>query len=67
MIELMSTRGLKVGGGAPYFVTSVLDHPDFTPEHVQYMRYAGMGGSTVPAAERRGPIRCSGHCEGVRR
>ena len=50
VIELMSTRGLKVGGGAPYFVTSVLDHPDFTPEHVQYMRYAGMGGSTVPAA-----------------
>lgn len=50
VLELMRTRGLKVAGGAPYFVTSVLDHPDFTPEHLPFMPYAGMGGSTVPAA-----------------
>ncbi len=50
VLHLMSTRGLKVAGGAPYFVTSLLEHPDFTPEHVKFMRYAGLGGSTVPAA-----------------
>lgn len=50
VLDLMSRRGLKVGGGAPYFVTSVLDHPDFTPGHLDFMRYAGLGGSTVPVA-----------------
>ncbi|MEX5634869.1 AMP-binding protein [Parafrankia sp. FMc2] len=49
-LELMRTDGLTVGGGATYFVTSLLDHPDFTPEHLAGMRYAGLGGSSVPAA-----------------
>ncbi|CUU56263.1 Acyl-CoA synthetase (AMP-forming)/AMP-acid ligase II [Parafrankia irregularis] len=49
-LELMRTGGLTVGGGATYFMTSLLDHPDFTPEHLVGMRYAGLGGSSVPAA-----------------
>jgi acyl-CoA synthetase (AMP-forming)/AMP-acid ligase II len=49
-LELMMSDGLTVGGGATYFVTSLLDHPDFTPEHVPFMKYAGLGGSSVPAA-----------------
>lgn len=49
VLRLMSDRGLQVGGGAPYFVTSLLDHPDFTGGHLQFMRYAGLGGSSVPA------------------
>jgi acyl-CoA synthetase (AMP-forming)/AMP-acid ligase II len=49
-LRLMRTEGLTVGGGATYFMTSLLDHPDFTPEHLPYMRYAGLGGSSVPAA-----------------
>ncbi|WP_018637470.1 AMP-binding protein [Parafrankia elaeagni] len=49
-LELMRTDGLTVGGGATYFVTSLLDHPDFTPEYLAGMRYAGLGGSSVPAA-----------------
>ncbi|HEY5854342.1 MAG TPA: AMP-binding protein [Aldersonia sp.] len=49
-LELMPTDGLTVGGGATYFVTSLLDHPDFTPEHLPGMKYAGLGGSSVPAA-----------------
>lgn len=53
VLRLMSGRGLKVGGGAPYFVTSILDHPDFTPGHLDFMRYAGLGGSTVPLAVTR--------------
>ncbi|PXW35932.1 UNVERIFIED_CONTAM: acyl-CoA synthetase (AMP-forming)/AMP-acid ligase II [Williamsia faeni] len=48
VLRLMTERGLKVGGGAPYFVTSVLDHPDFTPAHLEFMPYAGLGGASVP-------------------
>jgi acyl-CoA synthetase (AMP-forming)/AMP-acid ligase II len=49
-LRLMLTDGLTVGGGATYFVTSLLDHPDFTAQHLPHMKYAGLGGSTVPAA-----------------
>lgn len=48
VLRLMTERKLKVGGGAPYFVTSVLDHPDFTPAHLEFMPYAGLGGASVP-------------------
>ena len=44
----MSTIG--VSGGATYFLTSLLDHPEFTPEHLALMPFAGLGGSTVPVA-----------------
>jgi acyl-CoA synthetase len=49
-LRLMKQEGLTVGGGATYFVTSLIDHPDFTPEHLRQMKYAGLGGSSVPAA-----------------
>jgi acyl-CoA synthetase len=49
-LALMKDGGLTVAGGATYFVTSLLDHPDFTPEHLPAMKYAGLGGSSVPAA-----------------
>ncbi len=49
-LRLMESDGLTVGGGATYYVTSLLDHPDFTPGHLKYMKYAGLGGSSVPSA-----------------
>ena len=49
-LRLMASDGLTVGGGAPYYVTSLLDHPDFTPNHLPHLRYAGLGGASVPAA-----------------
>ncbi|GAA2737352.1 AMP-binding protein [Actinocorallia aurantiaca] len=49
-LSLMMSDGLTVGGGATYYVTSLLDHPDFTREYLPYMRYAGLGGSSVPSA-----------------
>ncbi|MQY18860.1 AMP-binding protein [Nocardia macrotermitis] len=52
-LALMSEYGLSVGGGPPYFVTSLLDHPDFTPAHLDHVRYVGLGGSAVPAAVTR--------------
>jgi acyl-CoA synthetase (AMP-forming)/AMP-acid ligase II len=47
---MMREEGLGVGGGATYFLTSLLDHPDFTDEHLKLMPYAGLGGSAVPVA-----------------
>jgi acyl-CoA synthetase (AMP-forming)/AMP-acid ligase II len=49
-LRLMESDGLTVGGGAPYYVTSLLDHPDFTPRHLPHLKYAGLGGASVPAA-----------------
>ncbi|WP_019927573.1 AMP-binding protein [Nocardia sp. BMG111209] len=50
VLELMSTRDVIVGGGVPYYMTSLLDHPDFTRDHLVNMKYAGMGGAAVPVA-----------------
>jgi acyl-CoA synthetase len=53
VLKLIESDGLSVGGGPPYFVTSLLDHPDCTPEHVSRFKTVGLGGSTVPAAVTR--------------
>ncbi len=50
ILRLMKAEHLNVGGGSTYFLTSLLDHPDFTPDHLKYMPYAGLGGSPVPVA-----------------
>jgi acyl-CoA synthetase (AMP-forming)/AMP-acid ligase II len=50
VLKLMLAEGLGVTGGATYFMTSLLDHPDFTAEHLKLMPFSGMGGSTVPVA-----------------
>jgi acyl-CoA synthetase (AMP-forming)/AMP-acid ligase II len=49
-LALMRGDGLTVGGGATYYMTSLLDHPDCTPEHIARLRYAGLGGAAVPSA-----------------
>jgi acyl-CoA synthetase len=53
VLALIRDDGLTIGGGAPYFVTSLLDHPDFGPEHLAYVRNIGLGGATVPGAVTR--------------
>jgi acyl-CoA synthetase len=53
VLRLMETDGLSIGGGPPYFVTSLLEHPDFRDEHLQFIKHVGLGGSTVPAAVTR--------------
>ncbi len=50
VLALMRSDGLTVGGGAPYYMTSLLDHPDFTTEDLVHLKYAGLGGASVPAA-----------------
>src|SRR6476661_8950632 len=53
VLKLIERDGLSIGGGPPYFVTSVLDHPDCGPEHLKHFTTVGLGGSTVPAAVTR--------------
>ncbi|BBY30918.1 AMP-binding protein [Mycolicibacterium sediminis] len=53
VLALMTSDGLSIGGGPPYFLTSLMDHPDFTPDHMALIRTAGLGGSTVPATVTR--------------
>ncbi|MGW1739384.1 AMP-binding protein [Nocardia sp. NPDC001965] len=50
VLELMASENICVGGGVSYFVTSLLDHPDYRPTHLAQLRYAGLGGAAVPAA-----------------
>ena len=50
VLELMTTYGIAVGGGVPYYMTSLVDHPKFTPEHLALIKYAGLGGAPVPVA-----------------
>ena len=50
VLRLMDEEGLGVTGGATYFLTSLLDHPDFAPHHLELMPFAGLGGSPVPVA-----------------
>jgi acyl-CoA synthetase len=48
VLRIMREEGIGMGGGATYFVLSLVDHPDFTDEHLALMPVAGMGGSTIP-------------------
>ncbi|MHB8463295.1 MAG: AMP-binding protein [Acidimicrobiales bacterium] len=50
VLHAIATDRLAAGGGATFFLLSLLDHPDFRPEHLEGMRYAGMGGSAIPRA-----------------
>src|SRR5260370_4491710 len=50
VLALMRRDGLTVGGGPPYYITSLLDHPAFTPRDLAHVKNAGLGGAVVPAA-----------------
>lgn len=50
VLALMKSEGMSISGGPPYFVTSLLDHPDCTDEHRRLFTSLGLGGSVVPAA-----------------
>jgi len=50
VLRIMDEEQLGLGGGATFFFTSLLDHPDFTEDHLAHMPFAGIGGSTVPVA-----------------
>ncbi|MHC5033170.1 MAG: AMP-binding protein [Planctomycetota bacterium] len=49
-LEAMEAADVTLGGGATIFLTSVLDHPAFRPEHAKLIHSVGLGGAPVPAA-----------------
>jgi len=51
VLKCMAEHGLMSGAGATFFLTSLLDHPDFDPDvHLPLMAHIGLGGATVPEA-----------------
>lgn len=50
VLRIMLEEDLSTGGGAPYFLTSLLDHPDLTDAHLERLSIQGMGGAPVPLA-----------------
>ncbi|HUC04555.1 MAG TPA: AMP-binding protein, partial [Acidimicrobiales bacterium] len=50
VLDLIAAHDLSAGGGAPYFLTSLLDHPRCGEEHLERLHFQGMGGAPVPRA-----------------
>ena len=50
VLDAMVEEQIAAGSGSTYFFTSLLDCPGFGPEHVELMRYIGLGGSPIPDA-----------------
>jgi acyl-CoA synthetase (AMP-forming)/AMP-acid ligase II len=50
VLEVMLEADVAGGTGASVFLASLLDHPDFTPEHAKRMPRVGLGGAPVPVA-----------------
>jgi acyl-CoA synthetase (AMP-forming)/AMP-acid ligase II len=50
VLAAMVEEGIGAGNGSTYFFTSLLDCPGFGPEHVDLMRFIGLGGSPIPNA-----------------
>jgi acyl-CoA synthetase (AMP-forming)/AMP-acid ligase II len=50
VLEVMLEADVTSGTGASVFLASLLDHPDFTPEHAKRMKRVGLGGAPVPVA-----------------
>ncbi|MDT3439201.1 MULTISPECIES: AMP-binding protein [unclassified Pseudofrankia] len=48
VLSTILTWGLAAGTGSTFFLTSLLDHPDLTNDHLSLMRNVGLGGSAVP-------------------
>jgi acyl-CoA synthetase len=49
VLAAMVEDGLAAGNGATYFLTSLLDHPDYDDRHRRLMSRVALGGAPVPA------------------
>ncbi len=51
VLRAMADDGVSTGGGPPFFLLSLLDHPDFDPStHLPYINHLIMGGAPIPTA-----------------
>ena len=50
VLRTMAAEHLTSGSGATFFLTSLLDHPEFDPAvHAPLLAHVGMGGAPIPA------------------
>jgi acyl-CoA synthetase (AMP-forming)/AMP-acid ligase II len=50
VLDAMVEEQISAGSGSTFFFTSLLDCPGFGPEHIELMRFIGLGGSPIPDA-----------------
>jgi acyl-CoA synthetase (AMP-forming)/AMP-acid ligase II/alpha-ketoglutarate-dependent taurine dioxygenase len=50
VLDVMLEADIGAGTGASVFLSTVIDHPDFTPAHAQRIHRVGLGGAPVPLA-----------------
>jgi acyl-CoA synthetase (AMP-forming)/AMP-acid ligase II len=50
VLDIMLEADIGAGTGASVFLASLLEHPDFTPEHARRMPRIGLGGAPVPVS-----------------
>jgi acyl-CoA synthetase (AMP-forming)/AMP-acid ligase II len=50
VLDIMLEADIGAGAGASVFLASLLDHPDFSPQHARRMPRVGLGGAPVPVA-----------------
>ncbi len=48
VLDIVLEAGVSAGVGASFFLTSLLEHPAFTPAHAAHMGRVGLGGAPVP-------------------
>ena len=57
VLAAMADDGIALQGGPPFFLLSLVDHPDFDPDvHLPYIARLTMGGAPVPAEVARRAI-----------
>jgi acyl-CoA synthetase len=57
VLAAMAGDGVALQGGPPFFLLSLLDHPDFNPDvHLPFVARLTMGGAPVPAEVARRAI-----------
>jgi acyl-CoA synthetase (AMP-forming)/AMP-acid ligase II len=50
VLDALIAGDLAMGGGSTYLLTSLLDAPEWGPQHLDHVRHVGLGGAPVPAA-----------------
>jgi len=49
VLATITKEGLCVAPAASFFIDSLLEHPDFRPEHLELLRYVRLGGGPISA------------------
>jgi acyl-CoA synthetase (AMP-forming)/AMP-acid ligase II len=50
VLDAMLAADAVFNWGPPFFLTSLLDAPEFGPQHLEHMRFVGLGGAPIPDA-----------------